>query len=330
MNKKAQPGTNNRIGLKWLNPLILAIAATLSFHYKPTIEAMEEIKSNLTYDFTYKQIEDLFSKHTLDLAEILENTSSSLTDALTEGQIEAQLNKHMLDLAEKLNVSTTNSGDYRPKEDIQKAITKELAKAEFRIYSTKGLTCDQLIEELIWHEKKLNALLQKRNAEGLKQQISELQKSYQRLIEYLDSSLSSSERVYPYQESKEWRIYIEEHDQDPQLTKEQIEDRFHKHMLDLAEILNVSTTNSDCFREEEDIQKDITKELTKEEVKTYQTPGLLYDQLIPALIWHEEKLNALLQKRNAEGLKQQISELQKSYQHMRRNLELALSSSEQV
>lgn len=307
MNKKAQTGTNNRIGLKWLNSLILAIAATLSFHNQPTIEAMER--------------ESISSEKT-----------SSLTDDLTEGQIEAQLNKHMLYLAEMLNVSTTNSGDYRSKEDIQKAITKVLNTEAG--YNTKGLSYDQLIVELIRHEKELNALLQKRNAEKLKPQISELQKSYQRLIEYLDSLLSSKERVYPYQESKEWRIYIEEHDQDPQLTKEQIEDRLNKHMLDLAEILNVSTTNSFTngyyFREKKDIQKDITKELTKEQGKTYQTTGLTCDQLIAELIWHEEKLNALLQKPNAEELKQQISELQQSYQHMRRNLELALSSSEQV
>lgn len=309
MNKKAQTGTNNRIGLKWLNSLILAIAATLSFHYQPTIEAMER--------------ESISSEKT-----------SSLTDELTEGQIETLLNQNTNALAEVLNLKTTTLSNSREQKFKQEAIKKQLNKAEGKLKLREGTTLDNLIIELIRHEKELNALLKKRSAEKLKPQILELQKSYQHLIRNIDSSLSSSERVYPYQESEEWRIYIEEHDQDPQLTKEQIEDRLNKHMLDLAEILNVSTTNSFTngyyFREKKDIQKDITKELTKEQGKTYQTTGLSYDQLIAELIWHEKKLNALLQKRNAEELKQQISELQQSYQHMRRNLELALSRSEQV
>lgn len=196
MNKKEKTGTNHTRFLKWHKALILAFAATLSFHYQPTIEAMESETFSETYDLINAHINELRQKiaeleKTIPADTFKQNTDDLDEQEIVDTSISETLNKHTYDLAKVLKVSTKSMGHWMKQDTIQTNINKALNQTEIKIELPEGITQEDLYFDLKGNQETLQALQQYISDEKLKQQIKELIKSYQKITRHI--SLSSCE-----------------------------------------------------------------------------------------------------------------------------------------
>ena len=204
MNKNEQTSTNNKRVIKWYKALILAFAATLSFHYHLKIEAMNNASGSNT-------------------------TQSEQRNHLTDNdqyEIEYQLKKYTLALASSLGLETkknvpaktvvvNDDFDYEYKyeeqedmdqQELQAAINKKLKLKEH--YESQDYDTDRRILNSINQSlQALNDLLkQAKNDQTYHSKIMQLKQSYLQLLARILSA--NKELSYNYLMNKDKTINL--------------------------------------------------------------------------------------------------------------------------